>query len=96
MQTFISNEDGSYDQANPIVRNTRTGQVVDENTIFFYAGAMEEDLINREDYKVNFYFNPETKMVELSTKNENLKLEQLKKDQQHIPLQRLWMKNFLI
>ena len=42
---------------------------------------MEEDLINREDYKVNFYFNPETKMVELSTKNENLKLEQLKKDQ---------------
>lgn len=81
LQTFISNEDGSYDQANPIVRNTRTGQVVDENTIFFYAGAMEEDLINREDYKVNFYFNPETKMVELSTKNENLKLEQLKKDQ---------------
>ena len=41
LQTFISNEDGSYDQANPIVRNTRTGQVVDENTIFFYAGAME-------------------------------------------------------
>ena len=27
----------------------RTG--VDENTIFFYAGAMEEDLINREDIR---------------------------------------------
>ena len=81
MKTFISNEDVSYDQANPIMRYTRTGQVVDENTILFYGGAMEEDLINREDYKVNFYFNPETKMVELSTKNENLKLEQLKKDQ---------------
>ena len=81
LQSFIANADGSYDQANPIVRNTRTGQVVDENTIFFYAGAMEEDLINREDYKVNFYFNPETEMVELSSDNESLKLEQLNKDQ---------------
>lgn len=81
LQSFIANADGNYDQANPIVRNTRTGQVVDENTIFFYAGAMEEDLINREDYKVNFYFNPETEMVELSSDNESLKLEQLNKDQ---------------
>lgn len=81
LQSFIANADGSYNQANPIVRNTRTGQVVDENTIFFYAGAMEEDLINREDYKVNFYFNPETEMVELSSDNESLKLEQLNKDQ---------------
>lgn len=41
----------------PTTVSTRTFYVVDENTCFFYAGAVSEDYINREKYKVNVRFN---------------------------------------
>ncbi len=35
------------------------GYVVDENTIFFYAGTMDETRVDRQNYKVFFRFIPE-------------------------------------
>ena len=41
----------------PMTMDTRTAFVVDDNTIFFYAGVTEEELENRELYKVTAHFN---------------------------------------
>lgn len=57
MQAFIT---GSSD---PLVVNNRTAYVAGENSVFFYAGVMEETLINRRDYKIYFDF---TKLTETS------------------------------
>lgn len=57
MQVFIKNEDGSYNKDDAMVADSRTGYVVDENTIFFYAGLVDEELIDRAKYKVYFRFS---------------------------------------
>ena len=49
-------EDGN----NPTTMDTREMRVVDENTVFFYAGLTEEEARNRALYKVRAKFNPET------------------------------------
>lgn len=41
----------------PFTVGSRTLYVVDDKTCFFYAGAISEDYINREKYKVNVTFN---------------------------------------
>ena len=41
----------------PIVKSTITAYVVDENTIFFYAGNIDEDRKDRANYKVYARFN---------------------------------------
>lgn len=51
MQVFIK------DTGDPVVANTRTFFVVDENTCFFYAGVTDEELKEREKYKVFLKFN---------------------------------------
>lgn len=56
MQVYIKDRDGNIDKSEAIATTTRTAYVVDENSVFFYAGAMDEDLINRDKYKVKFYF----------------------------------------
>jgi len=48
MQVYIKDKDGSIDKSEAIATTTRTAYVVDQNTVFFYAGAMDEDLINRD------------------------------------------------
>lgn len=75
MQVFIKNEDGSYSQDDAIVESTRTAYVVDDNTVFFYAGLMDEELIDRRNYKVYFKFDPENHYLSLSTDNEKIKLQ---------------------
>ena len=39
--------------------NKRTGYVINDNTVFFYAGLISEDLDKevREKYKINVHFN---------------------------------------
>lgn len=63
-------DDGS---GKPMTVATRRAEVVDENTIFFYAGMIQEDLIDRETYKVLCKFvrqseegKPDQGIVELS------------------------------
>lgn len=41
----------------PIVVNTREAQVVDENTVFFYAGAIKEIRADRRFFKIYMKFN---------------------------------------
>ena len=58
MEVYIRNANGSTDNK-PMVTNNRTAYVVDNNTIFFYAGLMSEDLSRdeRELYKIFIRFN---------------------------------------
>ena len=44
--------------ANPIVEDKREGYVVDENTIFFYAGAIKENRPDRRRFKLYATFQP--------------------------------------
>lgn len=53
--TNASIDDGT---GKPMTMATRTAQVVDENSIFFYAGLTQEDLIDRAIYKVIAKFIP--------------------------------------
>ena len=67
MQVYIKDRDGNIDKSEAIATTTRTAYVVDENSVFFYAGAMDEDLINRDKYK-----------VKITSDNDKIKLKQLK------------------
>ena len=79
MQVYIKDRDGNIDKSEAIATTTRTAYVVDENSVFFYAGAMDEDLINRDKYKVKFYFEPDgEKLVKITSDNDKIKLKQLK------------------
>lgn len=79
MQVYIKNGDGSIDKSEAIPTTTRTAYVVDENTVFFYAGAMDEDLIDRDKYKIKFHFEPDgEKLVKITSDNDKIKLNQLK------------------
>lgn len=41
-----------------LTTENRNARVVDANTVFFYAGITQEDLPNREDYKIHMEFIP--------------------------------------
>lgn len=43
----------------PMVDNNRTGYVVNENAVFFYAGLMDEELVKRSVYKIKATFVPD-------------------------------------
>ena len=47
------------DPDNATGMETARGYVVDESTIFFYAGTMDETRVDRQNYKVFFHFIPE-------------------------------------
>lgn len=50
---FVKGDEGS----GSIVANTVTGYVVDDKTVFFYAGNIDEDRIDRANYKIFAEFN---------------------------------------
>ena len=57
-----------------MVKSNRTAYVVDDNTVFFYAGLVEEDLIDRAAYKVYFEFGTgNDKSLKLHADNEKIK-----------------------
>lgn len=67
---------GYDDKGNPIetsesiTRSSVRGYVVDENSIFMYAGIVDEDYTNRRDYKIKFTFIGEMNgLVTLSCDN---------------------------
>ena len=70
MEVYIRNANGSTDNK-PMVTNNRTAYVVDNHTIFFYAGLMSEDLSRdeRELYKIYVRFN-EDKSLSMWADNE--------------------------
>lgn len=52
----------------PLVVDTRRAHVVDENTIFFYAGTKEDNAIDRETYKINVKFETPSEITETKKK----------------------------
>ena len=65
MEVYIKNQDGSF-ATKPLTTNTRTAYVVDDNTIFFYAGLMGEELEQRETYKICMHFDEENMTVDIT------------------------------
>lgn len=61
-----------YEDETPIVKSEIRSYVVDENTIFFYAGNIDEERQDRRLYKVYATFN-ETGGVTLSADNPDMK-----------------------
>lgn len=57
-----------YEEETPIVKSEIRSYVVDEKTIFFYAGNIDEERQDRRNYKVYVNFN-ETGGVTLSSNN---------------------------
>jgi hypothetical protein len=53
---LIYQRDKDENDQTPMTMDTRTAFVVDENTIFFYAGVTEEELEQRQLYKINAHF----------------------------------------
>jgi len=51
MNIYFDNENSA-----PMVMSTKTAWVVDENTVFFYAGMVEERSEERGDYKITMQF----------------------------------------
>lgn len=47
-----------YENETPIVKSQVKSYVVDENTIFFYAGNIDEERQDRKNYKIYAHFSP--------------------------------------
>lgn len=58
-----------------IVKSTIETYVVDENTIFFYAGTVDENKTDRRDYKIYAHFDAAKKEITLSSDNPNMNLQ---------------------
>lgn len=65
----------------PLVIDKRQAHVVDENTIFFYAGTKLENAEDRTTYKVNVKFEKPVIAEDGTTKRGNLVVEAVYKDQ---------------
>lgn len=68
MKTYFLNADGGWNADEPMVTSNRTAFVVDENTVYFYAGLVDEDLVERARYKVYVTFN-ENKSLTLTAED---------------------------
>lgn len=62
-----------YEEGSAIVKNTIPLSVVDENTVFFYAGMIEQESSLRSNYKIYASFDKETNSVKLSADNPKIK-----------------------
>ena len=71
MEVFFRNNDGTVDNM-PMVTNNRTAYVVDETTVFFYAGLMSEELEQRELYKIYVRFNEEDQTLTIWPAHEEI------------------------
>lgn len=63
-------------ESEAIVPEYHTAYVVDENTIFFYAGLVDEDRLDRKNYKVFVKFNADNaKTLTITTDNPTIQLD---------------------
>lgn len=53
----------------PLVKSQITAYTVDDETIFFYAGTIDESRQDRANYKIYAHFVPNTNIVELTSDN---------------------------
>lgn len=59
-----------------IVKSLIMTYVVDDETIFFYAGTVDETRTDRKNYKIKARFNTDRNTVELFTENDQMKFRQ--------------------
>jgi len=71
LKTYIK---GSENGA-PIVKSNIQLYVVDDHTVFFYAGMVDEDRIDRHNYKVYAEFDQETDEVILYSDNPDMEFQ---------------------
>jgi hypothetical protein len=62
-----------YEDDAAIVKSEIPVYVVDENAVFFYAGTVDENRIDRHNYKIYATFDNETKNVTLHADDPNIK-----------------------
>ena len=74
MEVFFRNDDGTVDNM-PMVTNNRTAYVVDETTVFFYAGLMSEELEQRELYKIYVRFNENDQTLTIWPEHEEINFQ---------------------
>lgn len=60
----------------PLTVPSRNAFVVDEKTVFFFAGVTEEEALDRRDYKIKASFNEGDKTVKLSSDNPAIRFSQ--------------------
>ena len=76
MKTYFYDSDKNETVGDAMVANTRTAYVVNDSTVFFYAGLMDEDLerSKRRLYKIYVKFNAD-KSLTLEADNDDIKFE---------------------
>ena len=85
------------DEANATTSETVRGYVVDEQTLFFYAGNVNESRTDRRKYKVYAHFNGrDNGTVTFYTDNDNLKLHVKKEASFRVVEQRDEVRPYLI
>ncbi|ALL07575.1 hypothetical protein AQ505_20010 [Pedobacter sp. PACM 27299] len=60
----------------PLTVPFRNAYVVDEKTVFFFAGVTEEEALDRREYKIKASFNEGNKTVTLSSENPAIRFSQ--------------------
>jgi hypothetical protein len=73
LKTFFK----GYEDDAALVRSEIPVYVVDENTVFFYAGTVDENRIDRDNYKIYAAFDRETETVKLSADNPDMKFNSI-------------------
>jgi hypothetical protein len=63
-----------YESEAAIVKNEIPVYVVDDNTVFFYAGTVDENRTDRRNYKIYAAFDRTTGNVTLTSENPNVEL----------------------
>lgn len=76
-----------YESQTPIVKSEIKSYVVNENTIFFYAGTIDEERQDRKNYKIYATFNGNGG-VTLSTDNPSIELK-INKDASYTILEKM-------
>lgn len=64
-----------YENDAAIVASEITGYVSDENTIFFYAGTIDEDRKDRRNYKIFVHFDNDTKQLTMYAENPEMEFK---------------------
>ncbi|MGQ1889093.1 DUF4973 domain-containing protein [Thermophagus sp. OGC60D27] len=61
-----------YENDAAIVESEIPVYVVDENSVFFYAGTVDEENVDRQNYKIIAFFDDKTKIVSLTAEDPNI------------------------
>lgn len=61
--------DAGAGENEPLVKSQITTYAIDDETIFFYAGTIDESRQDRRNYKIIAHFVPNTNIVELTCEN---------------------------